>query len=211
MMKQFLALTATLLGLAACASETAAPTGPASPPSFASANESELHFLTVAETAPDLAGRSVSFYAVRGQDTEASIWYHPHPGAPDSTRLARFRVRKESLVNDVAGDPIAVGDSILITMRVADPDHQVVEFEPSGLLFSRKKPADLTLWYLETDHDFNRDGVIDRADSVLERSFQIWRQEQPGDPYESQTTQLSTNTDQAEAEVPGFTRYVVAY
>jgi hypothetical protein len=153
----------------------------------------------------------VSFCAVRGQDRRAEIWYHARPGAIDSTRLARFRVRKESLVKDAQGTPLAMGDSVLITMNVVDPARQLVELLPSGLTFSANDPARLTIWYLEADHDFNDDGVFDAADLAIENTFQIWAQEHPGDPFVSLPSQLGKSGDEVETKIPGFTRYVVAY
>lgn len=208
---------ALLAALAACADSSApetagtAPTDPLTTPAFAVKAEDELHFLQTAADAPPLAEESVSFYAVRGQSREVIIWYHAQAGAPDSAKRVRFKVPAKSLVQAPDGTPIAPGDSLLITMTVSDAQRQIVELEPSGLQFVPGRPATLTLFYLEANHDFNGDGVLNRADSTIERTFQIWAQEQVGDPWQSFTTQLSTRLDEAEADIPGFTRYAVAY
>lgn len=214
---RFLGQAALLAALAACADGTA-PDAPATPPSapvttpdFAVKPADQLHFLQTAADAPPLAELSVSFWAVRGQSREAIIWYHAQAGAPDSAKRARLKVPAKSLVRAPDGTPIAPGDSLLITMTVSDAQHQIVDLEPSGLQFAPGRPATLTLFYLEADHDFNEDGVINRADSTIERMFQIWGQEKAGDPWRSFTTQLSIRLDEAEADIPGFTRYAVAY
>ena len=216
MIRPCLCLTALIAALAGCAAE---PTDPAAPaetpetaaPAFTVKPGSQLHFLTPAPDAPPLAATSVTFYAVRGQDREAFIWYHKHPGEPDSSKLARFKVPKESLVRRPNGTPIAVGDSIKITMSVPNLSRLQVEFQPAGLRFAAGRPGKLTLWYLEADHDFNDDGKINRTDTALENQFQIWRQESVGAPFTSQLTERNTRTEQLESDVPGFTRYVIAY
>jgi hypothetical protein len=210
-MRSSLPLGFALIMMAGCTNEPAAPTGPAAAPEFAVRNENDLHFLSPDSGAPSLAETSVSFYAVRGQDREAFIWYHRKPGDRDSTKLARIKVPKESLVRRPNGTLIAPGDSLLITMSVPDLTRIEVALRPSGLRFAAGRPAKLTIWYLEADHDFNDDGVINGADSTIERRFQLWAQEKLGDPFRSLTTVLRPRVDQAEADLPGFTRYAVAF
>jgi hypothetical protein len=216
MIRPCLCLTAVIAALAGCTAEPTDPaastgTSGAAAPAFTVKNGSQLHFLTPAPDAPPLAETSVTFYAVRGQDREAFIWYHKHAGDPDSSKLARFKVPKESLVRRPNGTPIAVGDSIKITMSVPDITRLQVEFKPAGLRFAAGRPGKLTLWYLEADHDFNDDGNINSTDAALETKFRIWRQEQVGAPFTSQLTERNTRTEQLESDVPGFTRYVIAY
>ena len=75
----------------------------------------------------------------------------------------------------------------------------------------RKRQPKATFWYLEADHDFNGDGVIDAADTALESSFQIWGEDHPGDPWSNLPSTAMPGTDQVEAPVPHFTRYAVSY
>lgn len=211
MIRPSLAVAVLVAALVACADGPTSPAAGPVVPSFDLRDEADLHFLQPAPDAPALAQTSVSFYAVRGQDREAFIWYHKRPDARDSTKLARFKVPKSSLIRDEKGKPIAVGDSLLITMSVPDSSLQIVNLEPAGLQFAADKPAKLTLWYLEADHDFNEDGVINKADRTIEASFQIWKQEKANDPWESLLCRLSTVNDQVEADIAGFTRYAVSY
>ena len=87
----------------------------------------------------------------------------------------------------------------------------IVEFSPAGLVFAPNREAQLTFWYLEADHDFNGDGVIDSADTALESGFAIWGQETPVDPWQPLTSILDPLENEIETEIPGFTRYAVAY
>ena len=170
------------------------------------------HFLQLAPNAPPLVSPTVSFWAVNGEDREGEIFYKRRNGPPtNSDRLLRFRVDKRSLVKRPDGTPIAPGDSILITITVVDPQHQIVEFKPSGLQFAPNRPADLTLWYYKTNHDFNGDGIINGADTALEKTFKVWRQHTTSAPWAKQPTQLTIADDEAEIDVAGFTRFAVAY
>ncbi len=171
----------------------------------------QLNLVTAAPTAPGLAQKVVSFYAVRGQDREAFIWYHAKPGQPDSAKLVRFKVPKSSLLTRPDGSVIANGDSLLISMTVADTVSGIVDMQPSGLIFSAGKPAKLTLWYLEADPDFNHDGSVDSTDARIKRGLSIWRQELSTDPWEQLRTINDTTADDVETDVSGFTRYAVAF
>jgi hypothetical protein len=194
------------LGLVfACANQT--PTGPdvvslrrtgADDP--ATIPESQLHFLQPDPNAPPLATLSVSFYAVPDADREAILWYHAVPGSQDSVKLARIRVPKRSVTAPT-----------LITLSVSDPERLIIDLQPSGLVFAPNRPAKLTLWYLEADHDLNGDGVINGDDLAIEKLLGIWKQENPGDPWGSLASRLNLVGDQLETEIPGFTRYAISY
>ena len=201
-----------LLLLAACGEDPSGPLAPVPARARTPASESEaaLTFLR-----PDsgfaVVPASVSFYAVNGQAREGTLWYHRHVGSPDSTRLARLRLDRRSLVRRPDGTPIAPGDSLLITMSISDSDRFVITFEPSGLVFAPRRTAELTLWYHQADPDFNHDGVVDAADTAVESTFQIWRQEGIDDPWFAEATELQADVDEASTEIRGFTRYAVAY
>jgi hypothetical protein len=96
-------------------------------------------------------------------------------------------------------------------MTVVDPVRQQVKFEPAGLQFCSGKPAKLTMWYEQADHDFDDDGDIDAADATWESFLSIWKQETPTSPWEKVVTVLQDDNDEAEASITGFTSYLVAY
>jgi len=173
--------------------------------------EDSMQFLRPAVGAPALAQKVVSFYAVRGEDRRAEIWYHPRAGEPDSSRLVRLKLDKRSLENAPDGTPIAQGDSLLITMTVADTLKLIVDMQPAGLVFADNREAKLTMWYIETDPDLNLDGVVDTLDAQLEATLTTWRQENPGDLWQQLSGVLDTVDDQIETEITGFTRYAVSY
>lgn len=168
----------------------------------------DLHFFS-APSAPPFAATTVSFWAVKGQDRRASIYYRKAPNRPDSTEFVRFRVRSRSLLARPDGTPFANGDSVLITLTVADPANLIVDFQPAGLRFSPTRPAELEFRMDECDLDLNHDGVVDLADQLLLASGQIYRQETPSDPWIAVPT-LAVGTDFV-GRIDGFTRYLVAY
>ena len=207
MRRYFRAAVFTLFLIAGCTAERDDATSPGLEAALATATP---HFLTVPPTAPPLVSRTVRFWAVRGQDREGFIYYKKRSGPPRSSdRLTRFRVRKETVIVLPSGQTLAPGDSVLITMSVVDTLHQILEFKPSGLKF-KNRPADLSIYYYEADHDFNGDGVIDAKDAQIESTFRIWRKDAT-QPWVAQPTELEVSLDEAEIDVSGFTRFAVAY
>lgn len=173
--------------------------------------EAELAFLRPAADAPPLAQIAATFWAVRGEDREVRLSYRPRQGETDSTDFLRFRVRDETLLELPGGLPIALGDSVLITVTVIDPARLIVEFQPAGLLFSSAEPAELELRYPEADHDFDDDGDVDDDDDRIEQQLRIWRQESIGDPWVQLSGSIRADIDEVKADLTGFTRYAIAY
>lgn len=195
----------------ACAAPTDLGPPEAETTSFQSVSESALRFFRNAPGAPGLATLSTSFYAKKGETREVELYYHATPGVPDSTRLLRFRVEKRALAVRPDGTPFADGDSVLITISVADSSQLIVDFEPSGLGFDNKHPARLWFWWSETDPDLNHDGLVNAADTTALVSSAIWAQETPVSLWDRLTTVLELGGHEAEAKVYGFTRYALAY
>ena len=202
-------IVALLPLVAACAN--GADTLPGPDPADSTAVEDSLHFLRPALTAPPIADRVVSFWAVQGQRRELRLMYRPAPGAVDSVEFARLRVDDRSLVNRPDGTPIAPGDSILITISMVDTLQLITEFQPAGLVFANARPARLWLKYGEADPDLNQDGVVNAADSVLVLALKIWKQENLGDPWQLLPSTVNLVELEVEADIPGFTRYAVSY
>ena len=148
--RKALTIAALLLPVAACDTPHA-PMGPtSSSPSAIHKDgilESLLHFLFPASNAPALVADTVRFYAVVGQDRHDSLQYHAAAGHSDSVRFAYFDVPAGALVTDQYGDTLAPGDSLQITMYLADSSRMMVGFQPSGLLFSTAHQPTLVLSY----------------------------------------------------------------
>lgn len=170
-----------------------------------------LHFLRPAADAPPLANPVLSFYAKRGEDREAFMYYLSRPGRSDSSVFMRFKVSASSLDRRPDGSIIQMGDSVLITIRVADPSRLILDFQPSGLRFASSQPADLKLDFSESSHDFDGDGDQDADDDRAKTALRIWKQEAPGLPWIRMASVTEFSLEELETDVLGFTGYAIAY
>lgn len=172
---------------------------------------SALRLLTVLPTAPLLATTSVSFYAVKGRNAGADLWYRARPGRTDSTKMLEFRLNGASLDRRPDGTTIADGDSIRITITVVNPANLIVDFQPSGLKFSAKEPARLKIFFGECGDDLDRDGQITSSDDAVKQQLSIWRQETPTAPWVKLSSVVVQEDRLVDALLGGFTGYAVAY
>ena len=164
--------TAFSLGLAGCSDGIA--------PASLSRSADQLHFVRPAPSAASLPDTAVSFWAKRGEDRELRLYYTAQSATSPAQELLRFRVPAAALAQRPDGSAIAVGDSVLISVRVIDPSRLIVEFQPSGLKFAPASPARLRFELGETDSDLNGDGIVDSKDESLKAQLSFWRQEAPG-------------------------------
>jgi hypothetical protein len=198
-------LVAALAASVLSCSDSGEPNGhdPSKPPS-------ELTILRLSEGSPPLFNPVVSFYAVRGQNREARIFFDDGQGREGDEYL-RLRLDDASLLAYPDGTEFADGDSVLITIRVVNPARTLFELEPSGLQLNPQDPAALRIRYQRVDNDLNEDGKVDVEDVELEVTLAIWRQETPGDPFVRLGTTLRADLDEVEATLDGFSRYALAY
>jgi hypothetical protein len=202
MHKSFVALVAVALITAGCSSD-----GPSDP-----TTDQNLHFLSPTIDAPPLAVQTFSFDAVQGQDKDVIMWYHRRPERADSSKLLRLRIRSRAQITLPNGTALAPGQTVRITITVTDPQRLIVDLQPTGLRFGNDdEPANLTLWYIEQDHDLNDDGVINTTDDTIERTLAIYRRENATAPWLRQTSSVVAETDEVEAVLHGFSNYVIAY
>jgi hypothetical protein len=200
------------LVLGGCNSEPA--TGPETPAQVSARRQAagQVVIITLEANHPGFFNPEVSFWAKAGKDTEAIIYF------ADSTErsgrgqgYARLRVRPSSLLAYPDGRLFAPGDSVLITMRVADPDLILFEMQPSGLRFSTARPAELKIEYDHADPDYNHDGVVDAADAAIQHALAIWQQEGPGEPFFLTESVNIEASRQILAKVLSFSRLAIAY
>jgi hypothetical protein len=198
-------LLAAWAGAAASCSDSSSP-----PDDGGSKPPSELTVIHVAPASTPLFNTTVSFYAKRGEQSEGSISFQD-AGGGEGEEYVRLRIDANSLLALPNGDAILPGDSVLITLSVVDPTEMEFDLQPTGLKFSPADPAELKIHYDHADGDLNDDGVSNSLDDALERTLAIWRQENPGDPFVRLTSTLTIETDEATADLTGFSRYALAY
>jgi hypothetical protein len=168
-------------------------------------------FLQSAAGAPTIANPVVSFWAKRGRRQTAEMYYHAAPGSRDSAVFFSLRLRERSLARRPDGRAFADGDSVLVTLTLVDPERMVVDCQPSGLRFSSGDPVRLKMSFLHTDDDMNHDGVVDGSDASAARRLTIWRKETAVTPWQSLASDVEIGTHEVEAEIGGFTGYVIAW
>jgi hypothetical protein len=160
--------------------------------------ESELEFVTLRAGAPPLTTTDTSFWAVRGEDRELEIRFQGQGGSGGS-RFLELEIDDDALLRRPDGTPFALGDSVEIFVTIEEGFFRV-QFEPSGLEFNPDRPAELEIEYGEAEDEF-----LDR-----ELEFDLWRQEQPGEPWERIGSVQIDDLDEVEADLLGFTRFALA-
>ncbi|MDH4130323.1 MAG: hypothetical protein OEV95_00790 [Gemmatimonadota bacterium] len=190
----------------ACSDSTSSDGGGTKPPS-------QLNFLTLAPTAPDLCETSISFWAFRGVGVDTALQF-PEPGDDclgSREDFLRLKLDQASLKAYPDGTPIQFGDSVLITMSWVGNDSILFHLEPTGLLFDPAHPAELKIDYGEAGDDLDGDGDIDADDDSVERRLDIWRQPTLADDYQKVGIAKFEDLDEIEADLNGFSRYAIAY
>lgn len=172
--------------------------------------ESALIILRLALDAPPLLNPVVSFWAHRGRNTEAEIFFRK-PDGSRGEKFVKLALADRSLQAYPDGRPFADGDSVLITIRVTDPGRILLEFEPTGLRFDPDEPAELEIRYAHADRDYNDDGDVDDDDAKIEQVIGIWRQAFVTAPFVRLGTVRIEELKELEARLLGFSRFAIAY
>lgn len=172
--------------------------------------EDELNALEIRPDAPPLERTDTSFYAVKGEEREVVIYFTDGAGGRGSIFFL-LRLFPGSLASRPDGTPIAVGDSVLITVRAADPSRVLFDVEPSGLSFDPLAPPLMLLHYNEVDPDFDGDGDVDAADLGIEQRLTVWRQEAPGGAFRRLESTVDLLLDGVGTLLAGFSRYAISY
>ncbi|MBV9880900.1 MAG: hypothetical protein JO180_10420 [Gemmatirosa sp.] len=206
------------LALVACTPDrlTTPTTAAGLTPAPASADRSpggsdDPHFLQPETGAPTIANPVVQFWAKKGEDRIASMYYHRAHGGRDSIPFFTLRVRPRSLYRRPNGTAFANGDSVLITLTLVDAQQLIVDCQPAGLLFTPSDPARLKMSFAETDDDVNHDGTVNAVDAALTHTFAVWRRETPTDPWIRMASNVATGAHEVETDVGGFTGYAIAW
>jgi hypothetical protein len=167
------------------------------------------HALLQSPAAPPLATYLVSFWARRGTQTSVSVRYRLAPGQTTSDEFLRFRIPINGLVAGADGVPLDRGDSVRITLAI-DTLLFRVDFQPSGVVFSKSSPAQLAIWYKNANPDLNGDGVVDAIDQALEGQLAIWSASTT-DAWRQLSSARDTTQKYVAAEVHHFSGYELSW
>jgi hypothetical protein len=150
---------------------------------------------------PRLDRYEVTFTAVKGRTRSIQINYRNGRGVRP---FLRFSVPRNALYRRPDGSRIRWGESVLITVSVSHTKLRV-DFEPSGLEFSRWSPPWLQVWYGGADWDFNGDGVVDEQDEEIQRRrLRLWIQDEAGGPWHRLPARHSVRHKWFAAPLPHF-------
>ena len=172
--------------------------------------EDELTFLSLAADAPPLESNVLQLYAVRGEAREGALFFQNDQGQRGDEFL-RIKFEDDAILTDANGVPVAPGDSVLITITAVDPGRILFDFQPSGIVFNPTEMPELEISYEEAEDDLDDDGDVDDDDLEIERELSIWRQETLTSPFVRLFSVTLEDLDEIRAEIPGFTRYAIAY
>ena len=196
---------ATVLAAACQDGSRSSPLGPGEEPAV----NLKIVALSPESAPPDLA--AVSFYAYRGKRVQGRIRLADQPGIGRGRDSLRLPIPKDALLSRPVGSPIAPGDSVLITIRVADPARILFQMEPAGLRFNPSSMPELRIRYDIAGGDLNHDGRRDQQDDSLETHLGIWRQPDTGSSFVRLESTVQRASHDVRASLPGFSRYAIAY
>jgi hypothetical protein len=210
--RALLSITFALAAGCAEATDPSAPDGGASGPETAITQSTSPVFLRPAPNAPLLATTSVSFWAVKGKGRDGRIYYRRAAGETEGSEFLRFVVPSKSLLRYPNGKLFAKDDSVRITITVIDGTNLIADFQPSGLKFDPKEPAELRIWYAKTNDDIDRDGDVDQTDQSIEGRLAIWKRDSTTDPWAKLSSSVDITEERVRARViTSFTNYAIAY
>lgn len=201
-MRRFVAAAFTLLVLG-CGDNTGP--GPGGRPDAA------LRIVRQDTLAPPLLATQVTLWAKVEDGREVRIHYQGATPADTGEEFLRFEVPGDGLLRRPDGTSFQVGDSILITITVLDPDRFLFGFEPAGLQFNPDHPARLKVHYYQGEHDFDEDGDEDVEDDAIEQILDLWHREGPGALWFKMGAVKFEELDEIGANILSFSEYAVAW
>jgi hypothetical protein len=159
-----------------------------------------LKVVRFATAVPPLATRDTSFMAVRGRGVEIKLRYRGERSGEEGDEFLVFKIPGNSLLTYPDGRGFAERDSVRIRLRIDDPTRFLFTFEPSGLRFDPRRPAELQV-------DYDR---AEMEDVKLEGQFSLWRQEQADAPWVRLSTARVRELREVKANITGFTGFALA-
>ncbi len=86
-----------------------------------------------------------------------------------------------------------------------------VDFQPSGVLFSKSSPAQLAIWYQDANPDLDGDGDVDAIDEMLKQELAIWYKGSKTDPWRQLWSKNDATQELVTAALYHFSQYAVAW
>jgi len=204
------ALIPLALALVAACSDQVGPSSAAAALNAQRVPRNSIPILEQSATAPALASYRVAFWAYVGQSSLVTVRYQPSAGQVVGDPFLRFEIPRNGLVAGASGMPLRRGDSVAISVTI-DPGTFLVDFQPSGVMFSPNAPARLALWYGNANLDLNGNGVLDGNDRTLMEQLAIWYQLSPSASWFKQLSKNDPAQTLVGTELYHFSEYAVSW
>ena len=207
---------AILFCLTACR-DVAAPLGEVANPEFSlgavtgkpTASE-QLHVLQQSLTAPPLETYQVAFWARKDRASTVTVNYLPRSGQSARSPFLRFDIPRDGLVSVPGDERFGRRDSVFITLTI-DPESFSVDFQPSGVVFDRRHPATLVMWYENANPDLNADGVVNAADAALTAQLALWTRQATPSPWQKLGSGVEPTQPFVYSTLRHFSQYAVSW
>jgi hypothetical protein len=122
-----------------------------------------------------------------------------------------FSVDENAIESDSKGRPVALEESVQLTLTI-DTSDLSVQFEPYGVRFRSSQPAVLKIWYTEADGDLDGDGDRDAQDTYIQQNLLgLWDREAPWKPLKKMDTSHSIGEKRFTAGLLNLSGYAVSY
>jgi len=152
---------------------------------------------------------SVSFSIPQASSSTLRVDYMDANGR--TSPFLEFSVDESGIESDSKGRPVALGESVQLTLTI-DLSDLSVQFEPYGVQFKASQPALLKMWYTEADGDLDGDGDTDGQDTYIQRNLLgLWDREAPWKPLKEVDASHSVGEKKFTAGVLNLTGYAVSY
>jgi hypothetical protein len=154
---------------------------------------------------------TVSFWAVNGNRRHLDIRYEHLDDSYVRDDGRFFKIEITDVVALADGTPVAVGDSVLITVTV-DTETLVVDLQPSGIQFGTEHPTKLEMYYGGADPDFNADAVVNGDDSYIETDLLgMWVHETTDNPWDVQNATHDLGKKLFKGYLEHFSEYAISW
>ena len=163
-----------------------------------------LHILQQSPTAPPLETYQVSFWARHNRETTVAVDYQS--GQP----FIRFHIPKFGLKWAPNGARLWGGDSVFITLTL-DTLNLAVDFQPSGVVFSRVFAPQLVIYYENANPDLNGDGVVDDIDQTLAQQLTIWGNSTNTQGWFKVLSKSDTTQQYVVGDIYHFSQYAICW
>lgn len=151
-----------------------------------------------------------SFWAVRGEHRYLQV-NRVEKGINDYVLSPFLRLDITDPIQLPDGTPIAVGDSVLISVSV-DMNYLVADLQPSGIQFGTVNPTILKMWYTGAGSDLSGDGAVSEYDLKLQKQMLgMWVQENVSDPWDLLVAEHALDEKSFSGLLEHFSEYAISW